>query len=116
MVMRLLYLYFNSIKVQLERFSYGLNFFIILNFNSIKVQLEPAKPSGGSLNPPFQFHKGTIRTQSSTPNYHLPKKFQFHKGTIRTPLDSTGIGGVLIFQFHKGTIRTKFLKQWLAHV
>ena len=32
------------------------------NFNSIKVQLEPTADTSGTQVSPFQFHKGTIRT------------------------------------------------------
>ena len=32
--------------------------------------------------------------------------FQFHKGTIRTDMGRAVEGIVLLFQFHKGTIRT----------
>ena len=32
----------------------------------------------------FQFHKGTIRTDSVHAEYRQIKSFQFHKGTIRT--------------------------------
>ena len=34
----------------------------------------------------FQFHKGTIRTDSPDGAPAAPPKFQFHKGTIRTSL------------------------------
>ena len=75
----------------------------------------------------FQFHKGTIRTQSVVPTVDSLSKFQFHKGTIRTsraikdagiPCDFNSIKVRLEplrprlprwrrkFQFHKGTIRT----------
>ena len=54
--------YFNSIKVQLELVKlYGTTLFVS-NFNSIKVQLEQVSTKEFSLNPIFQFHKGTIRT------------------------------------------------------
>ena len=44
MVTNLLYLYFNSIKVQLEPEKDNADFQSRLNFNSIKVQLEPVNP------------------------------------------------------------------------
>ena len=34
---------------------------------------------------PFQFHKGTIKTQLATKISNLFGEFQFHKGTIKTP-------------------------------
>ena len=36
---------------------------------------------------PFQFHKGTIRTQPRGSIYSRLREFQFHKGTIRTQFD-----------------------------
>ena len=62
--MKILFLYFNSIKVRLER-SYG----------------EQIKNRFGL----FQFHKGTIRTRYQKENGFV-NPFQFHKGTIRTLL------------------------------
>ena len=100
------FVYFNSIKVQLEL---RVPFFSLLplpHFNSIKVQLEPSSQHRRSANPSFQFHKGTIRTYCTQSLSVLITLFQFHKGTIRTDrfcsdrLRSSG------FQFHKGTIRT----------
>ena len=75
----------------------------------------------------FQFHKGTIRTNSSVSTLRWSFLFQFHKGTIRTfepsntrrqrayfnsikvRLEQLGVDDTLgfeVFQFHKGTIRT----------
>ena len=56
----------------------------LVYFNSIKVQLErniAARPASFSR---FQFHKGTIRTYSALENDPKYYRFQFHKGTIRT--------------------------------
>ena len=77
----------------------------------------------------FQFHKGTIRTDTPNGNlshysnfnsikvrlelvlleYTKPKDvlFQFHKGTIRTEDSSDTEHPACSFQFHKGTIRTE---------
>ena len=54
---------FNSIKVQLEQTCCAVLRQRWRNFNSIKVQLELYKTVNtfGAV-PPFQFHKGTIRT------------------------------------------------------
>ena len=58
---------------------------LILYFNSIKVQLERQTISNyieqGLI---FQFHKGTIRTSRVAQHKYTSKEFQFHKGTIRT--------------------------------
>ena len=57
------------------------------HFNSIKVRL---KLSSGSGHPgasvPFQFHKGTIKTDLSHRHLFTAQIFQFHKGTIKTIL------------------------------
>ena len=119
--------YFNSIKVRLELVR-TCSMIFVRNFNSIKVRLELAaglrRFGRGFL---FQFHKGAIRTSSSSSssskcsNFNSIKvrlepprnpcafsliPFQFHKGAIRT----AGSGGWMvsgaIFQFHKGAIRT----------
>ena len=37
----------------------------------------------------FQFHKGTIKTQSFAPEDSPVKVFQFHKGTIKTEATCT---------------------------
>ena len=57
--------HFNSIKVRLERACKAALPYRSTYFNSIKVRLEQAyKQVINRLNT-FQFHKGTIRTQSS---------------------------------------------------
>ena len=77
---------FNSIKVRLELCTVKILLPLLLYFNSIKVRLE--RVAGGcsvvgiQL---FQFHKGTIRTDSATDTRTGENLFQFHKGTIRTP-------------------------------
>ena len=53
-------------------------------FNSIKVQLEQLLPCFVQELNPFQFHKGTIRTVDSFISHDHTFRFQFHKGTIRT--------------------------------
>ena len=99
------------------------------NFNSIKVQLEPASGSERSCNmQPFQFHKGTIRTSSSSSssfrcwgNFNSIKvqlertcglregdKYP-HFNSIKVQLEPDRLISAIsshIFQFHKGTIRT----------
>ena len=55
---------FNSIKVQLELVLLITLFVNLSNFNSIKVQLELSNDRSDTVRYLFQFHKGTIRTQS----------------------------------------------------
>ena len=56
----------------------------MLYFNSIKVRLERDKSlSGNYLAPKFQFHKGAIRTTANSIST-VALIFQFHKGAIRT--------------------------------
>ena len=77
-----------------------------LDFNSIKVQLELWQFGiCDSKRTKFQFHKGTIRTYASAKNM-IAMAFQFHKGTIRTRHAESAKLLQLLFQFHKGTIRT----------
>ena len=56
---------------------------IFLYFNSIKVQLK--LQNWYCARPPnlFQFHKGTIKTKLAI-LFETCKLFQFHKGTIKT--------------------------------
>ena len=75
----------------------------------------------------FQFHKGTIKTTSSSSNDNKNILFQFHKGTIKTVYFRAYRGNIPsfnsikvrlkldadnypdeyhVFQFHKGTIKT----------
>ena len=75
-------------------------------FNSIKVQLEPEILEKNGWKDEFQFHKGTIRTQSSHGACKIHFSFQFHKGTIRTYILPFLRRQLCEFQFHKGTIRT----------
>ena len=57
--------HFNSIKVRLERNFADVTNNINKNFNSIKVRLElEIKDNKLTINIPFQFHKGTIRTNA----------------------------------------------------
>ena len=57
-------LYFNSIKVQLERAMRHRDDYSDHDFNSIKVQLERKKNLLANIRTIFQFHKGTIRTSN----------------------------------------------------
>ena len=59
-------LHFNSIKVRLELAATDTVATVVPYFNSIKVRLEPSQtqPEGGEFLL-FQFHKGTIRTESA---------------------------------------------------
>ena len=129
--------HFNSIKVRLELPAESQRKLLIKNFNSIKVRLERSwlrwcmRPS-----PPFQFHKGTIRTDSTEIRQIQEHGFQFHKGTIRTDLRSDSavvldwnfnsikvrleqatlmrVAVLHPFQFHKGTIRTSwYYNTWI---
>ena len=76
----------------------------------------------------FQFHKGTIKTQTTEKaknfafhfnsikvrlklrlpilNYKIFYQFQFHKGTIKTYELDRFTTDYFLFQFHKGTIKT----------
>ena len=81
------------------------------SFNSIKVRLRPlmaAMMNGGMK---FQFHKGTIKTDTWTTAQVNAQAFQFHKGTIKTGTIKTRKQYSIrhtrrMFQFHKGTIKT----------
>mgnify|MGYP001605407720 CR=1 FL=1 len=53
-------------------------------FNSIKVQLERNPSTQITRLLEFQFHKGTIRTLVEGSRRLFDLLFQFHKGTIRT--------------------------------
>ena len=55
-----------------------------MDFNSIKVRLEPKISINSKIITQFQFHKGTIRTDTTVLSAILSSLFQFHKGTIRT--------------------------------
>ena len=57
--------YFNSIKVRLEPEQLVDYLTRGVYFNSIKVRLEPSLCVEYPAIPPFQFHKGTIRTVRS---------------------------------------------------
>ena len=78
---------------------------LFLNFNSIKVQLEHTVAVVVLANTPFQFHKGTIRTQMKHTNGNELKNFN----SIKVQLELHGLRLQVVkavFQFHKGTIRT----------
>ena len=79
-----LHVNFNSIKVRLEHNKLAVKLESNANFNSIKVRLEPKYPISSIESLKFQFHKGTIRTQSVKFQKLYFRLFQFHKGTIRT--------------------------------
>ncbi len=53
-------------------------------FNSIKVRLERNRGEGVPSPQKFQFHKGAIRTQNIIKMGYDNQLFQFHKGAIRT--------------------------------
>ena len=57
---------------------------LVMYFNSIKVQLERKKLRIKGKGIEFQFHKGTIRTLACYDFVNAVVEFQFHKGTIRT--------------------------------
>ena len=59
-------------------------FSYLLYFNSIKVRLERYFEQQYYLSSEFQFHKGTIRTDGTIASNVAVFTFQFHKGTIRT--------------------------------
>ena len=54
----------------------------------------------------FQFHKGTIKTNTLNIAMEGMRKFQFHKGTIKTGGKAIFLTFTYKFQFHKGTIKT----------
>ena len=79
---------------------------LVLYFNSIKVRLERNDAMNQIAYFLFQFHKGAIRTAFL---FHLCKvdnQFQFHKGAIRTSISQQHHICYYLFQFHKGAIRT----------
>ena len=79
------------------------------DFNSIKVRLKPAL-SKHRIHPAyhsFQFHKGTIKTETELRDKFRKLLFQFHKGTIKTVYSVTTAPTSILFQFHKGTIKTQ---------
>ena len=79
------------------------------DFNSIKVRLKPAL-SKHRIHPAyhsFQFHKGTIKTETELRDKFRKLLFQFHKGTIKTTLSFISFLIACLFQFHKGTIKTQ---------
>ena len=58
------------------------------------------------MHAPFQFHKGTIRTQRQ----NQPRVRQYYFNSIKVRLEHLWVGtkeNPRLFQFHKGTIRTK---------
>ena len=58
--------HFNSIKVQLKLNEHGTQIVILVDFNSIKVQLKRKALCCVHPRKVFQFHKGTIKTQTRT--------------------------------------------------
>ena len=122
------FVYFNSIKVQLEL---RVPFFSLLplpHFNSIKVQLELSSSTSHTCNRIFQFHKGTIRTSfillgpslvmyfnsikvqlepvSVTLNWEPTSNFNSIKVQLELRPSELSRSSQISFQFHKGTIRT----------
>ena len=55
----------------------------------------------------FQFHKGSIKTISTTQGIVSESWFQFHKGSIKTGVYHPNVDRDPQFQFHKGPIRTR---------
>ena len=75
------------------------------HFNSIKVRLELSEPPISTHPFRFQFHKGTIRTDS----WQLPLWARIYFNSIKVRLEPLLVdipADILLFQFHKGTIRT----------
>ena len=75
------------------------------NFNSIKVQLELSAALEQLNVEPFQFHKGTIRTQMLPFLILMISYFNSIKVQLELPIILI-LSKFKIFQFHKGTIRT----------
>ena len=61
-------IYFNSIKVRLERLEFLDNICYLCHFNSIKVRLEHVAVKMAAQKELFQFHKGAIRTKTAVPS------------------------------------------------
>ena len=100
---------FNSIKVRLELVLLNNVVSIGFNFNSIKVRLEHFFVDTAYTKNTFQFHKGTIRTNSA--KIECGRVFHFNSIKVRLEHNSYSAGGVgSAFQFHKGTIRTPNLE------
>ena len=102
----LLQLYFNSIKVRLERSIRYCPYVYRVNFNSIKVRLEHWATCRTRTCDPY-FNSIKVRLEHTYPiESELILKFQFHKGAIRTYVPPKIRYALLGFQFHKGAIRT----------
>ena len=100
-------IYFNSIKVRLELYLPDAKACDNGNFNSIKVRLEPPVNSGALAVPPFQFHKGTIRTSNNQGNINVDfNNFNSIKVRLEQSYYLSPESIKDLFQFHKGTIRT----------
>ena len=82
---------FNSIKVRLELKCVQPVWILFSHFNSIKVRLEHSCQERTEAASRFQFHKGAIRTPTSTAIRSLTSRFQFHKGAIRTESSSLSL-------------------------
>ena len=61
------------------------------------------------LDDPFQFHKGTIRTNKQAVRRLMNKNFNSIKVRLERT-QTTWVSCSLKFQFHKGTIRTSLFK------
>ena len=78
--------HFNSIKVRLELTVLMANRYVIGYFNSIKVRLELCTVIGEGSTSKFQFHKGTIRTESQRGVWLLPSHFNSIKVRLEPEL------------------------------
>ena len=78
-------MHFNSIKVRLEQLSKNYSLKDIYNFNSIKVRLELLIITPLPMVLPY-FNSIKVRLERKTMNNKatIVLPFQFHKGTIRT--------------------------------
>ena len=99
---------FNSIKVRLRPFMETKQSPTHFSFNSIKVRLRLGSSFDSSCNTPFQFHKGSIKT--NVINHGIQPLLSFNSIKVRLRLVTTAVPFFLIlFQFHKGSIKTLLL-------
>ena len=97
---------FNSIKVRLKLAYSVITVYSSPYFNSIKVRLKRTLRPRKYAERRFQFHKGTIKTETLK---HIQKKgFDFNSIKVRLKLVATieFYYSFYLFQFHKGTIKT----------
>ena len=55
----------------------------------------------------FQFHNGSIKSQSIEELASMDNEFQFHNGSIKSVIAFSGIMKSATFQFHNGSIKSR---------